>query len=176
MTSSAVFAAPVPSDRGDGIRSIDVLLVCMAALPMGLAIDRWFGLPPALTARCGGFGSLVGTLEWHWTCMPATSLMMLCAAPAWIGLKSWSMAGRPGRAAHDCRTDALSALCSHVSMLIGMAAASAPAPALPRSPGAHGRAARLSEPWLRHDLRNGRCLALRNAQHRRETAMRTTPS
>jgi hypothetical protein len=121
MTSSALFAAPARCDRGDSIRSIDVLLVCMAALPLGLVVDRWFGLLPALTARCGNFETILGTLEWHWACMPATSLIMLFAAPAWIGLKSWTMAGRPGRAAHDCRANALASLCCHVSMLTGMA-------------------------------------------------------
>ncbi len=121
MTSSAVFAVSAPSDRGNSIRSIDVLLVCMAALPLGLVIDRWFGLLPALTARCGNFESLLGALEWHWACMPATSLMMLSAAPAWISLKVFATAGRSGPARRDCRAGALGAIFCHVAMLAGMA-------------------------------------------------------
>ena len=138
MTSSAVFAAPAPSERGGGLRSIDVLLVCMAALPMGIAIDQWFGLLPALTARCGGIGSPLETLEWHWTSMPATSLMMLFAAPAWIGLKAFTTTGRSGHPRHDRPTGALAALFCHVSMLIGMALGLGAGPSL---------AALVGSPW-----------------------------
>jgi hypothetical protein len=138
MTSSALFAAPSPSDRGDSIRKIDLLLVCMAALPLGLVIDRWFGLLPALAARCGGFGSLLGTLEWHWACMPATSLMMLFAAPAWIGLKAFTTVVRSGLARHDCQTKALAALCCHSAMLAGMACGLGAGP---------GLAALAGRPW-----------------------------
>jgi hypothetical protein len=102
----------------------------MAALPLGLVIDRWFGLLPAVTARCGGFVSLLETLEWHWKCMPATSLAMLFAAPAWIGLKIWVTVGQPARATHDCRTNALAALGCHAAMLSGMSCGLASGPGL----------------------------------------------
>ena len=85
VTATASFAAPAPSCRGVGSETLDVMVICIAAFPIGLALDRWFGLLPALTARCGGFETFEGSLEWHWACMPATSLMMLFAAPAWIG-------------------------------------------------------------------------------------------
>ena len=121
MTASASFAASRPSRRGVSSETVDVMFICIAAFPIGLALDCWFGLLPALTARCGGFETVEGTLEWHWACMPATSLMMLFAAPAWIGLKAVTTAGRSGAARHDCQTKALAALCCHVAMLAGMA-------------------------------------------------------
>jgi hypothetical protein len=120
MTSSAPFATQAPSDRVAGVGSVNLLLVCMAALPLGLVLDRWFGLLPALTARCGAFETLRGTLEWHWAYMPATCLMMLFAAPAWIGLKAMT-AGRSRGAGHERRIDALAALGCHFAMLVGMA-------------------------------------------------------
>ena len=60
--------------------------------------------------------------------MPATSLMMLCAAPAWIGLRALS--DRFGGARHDCQTGTLAALCCHVSMLTGMACGLSAGPGL----------------------------------------------
>jgi hypothetical protein len=121
VTASASFAPPTPSHRGVSAETVDVMFVCTAAFPVGLVLDRWFGLLPALAARCGGFETFQGTLEWHWACMPATSLMMLCAAPAWIGLKALTTAGRPDPARRDCRTGALAALFCHVVVLAGMA-------------------------------------------------------
>ena len=130
MTSSVIFGAPAPSHRGGSIRSMDVLLVCMAALPLGLVIDRWFGLLPALTARCGGFESPLGMLEWHWACMPATSLMMLCAAPAWIGLRALARSRRSGAGRPHRPTGALAACACHLAMLIGIASALCAGPEL----------------------------------------------
>ena len=66
----------------------------MAALPFGLVLDGGFGLLPALSARCGGSGSLMATLEWHWASMPATCLTMLFAAP----LLDWPQGPGEGRA------------------------------------------------------------------------------
>ena len=94
MALSARSAARSPSCRSSGAETVALLFVCMAALPLGLAVDSRFGLRPMLTARCGGFETLRATLEWHWTQMPATCLMMLVAAPVWIGLKAWTTAGR----------------------------------------------------------------------------------
>jgi hypothetical protein len=121
MTTTASFAAPAPSYRSVSSETVDVTFICIAAFPIGLALDRWFGLLPALAARCGGFETFQGTLEWHWACMPATSLMMLCAAPAWIGLKTFTTPGRSGLAQHDRPTRTLAALFCHVAMLAGMA-------------------------------------------------------
>jgi hypothetical protein len=121
MTATASFAAPRPSRRGVSSETVDVMFICIAAFPIGLALDRWLGLLPALAARCGGFETLRGALEWHWACMPATSLMMLFAAPAWIGLKAFPTAVRSGPARHDCQTKVRGALCCHAAMLAGMA-------------------------------------------------------
>jgi len=136
MTAS--FAAPRPSHRGVSAETVDVMFICMAAFPLGLVLDRWFGLLPALAARCGEFETFEGTLEWHWACMPATSLMMLCAAPAWIGLKAFTTAGRSGPQRHDRRTGALAALLCHVAMLAGMACGLGAGP---------GLAALAGRPW-----------------------------
>ncbi len=121
MTATASFAATEPSHRGVSPETVDVMFICIAAFLIGLALDRWFGLLPALAARCGGFETFQGTLEWHWSCMPATSLMMLLAAPAWIGFKALTTAGRSSLARHVCRTGTLAALFCHVAMLAGMA-------------------------------------------------------
>jgi hypothetical protein len=118
MTATASFAAARPSHRGVGSEAVDVMFICIAAFPIGLALDRWFGLLPALAAPCGGFETLQGTLEWHWACMPATSLTMLLAAPGWIGLKALTIADRSLR--HDCRAGPLAALFCHAAMLAGM--------------------------------------------------------
>jgi hypothetical protein len=66
MTPIASFAAPTPSHRGVSSETVDVMFVCIAAFLLGLVLDGWFGLLPALAARCGGFKSFQGTLEWHW--------------------------------------------------------------------------------------------------------------
>jgi hypothetical protein len=138
MTATASFAAPAPSCRGVSSETLDVMVICIAAFPIGLALDRWFGLLPALTARCGGFETFEGSLEWHWACMPATSLMMLFAAPAWIGLKAFTTVVRSGLARHDCQTKALAALCCHAAMLAGMACGLGAGP---------GLAALAGRPW-----------------------------
>jgi hypothetical protein len=138
MTASASFAAPTPSHRGVSSETVEVMFICMAAFPLGLVLDRWFGLLPALTARCGGFETFEGTLEWHWACMPATSLMMLFAAPAWIGLRALTRVGRPVPARRDCRTGALAALFCHAAMLVGMACGLGAGP---------GLAALAGRPW-----------------------------
>ncbi len=143
MTSSNSFAAPTPSRRAVSVETLDVMLISAAAFPLGLVLDRWFGLLPALTARCGGFDTFLGTLKWHWACMPATSLMMLCAAPVWIGLKTFMTARRAGAEPHECRTGALAALFCHIAMLAGMACALGLGPslaALARSPWTSGAA------------------------------------
>jgi hypothetical protein len=123
MTSSACLAAPVPSRREITVRNTPLLFVGMAALPLGLLLDRRFGLLPALTARCGGSETLWGTLAWHWACMPATCLMMVFAAPAWIGIEALARGGRTGPARSDRPTVALAACACHLAMLLGMAAA-----------------------------------------------------
>lgn len=91
----------------------------MAALPFGLVLDGGFGLLPALTARCGGPGSLIAALEWHWAFMPATCLMMLFAAPVWIGLKALARAGQCD-ASVACGTRPIAAVGCHLAMLAGM--------------------------------------------------------
>ncbi len=138
MTTTASFAAPAPSCRGVSSETVDVMFICIAAFPIGLALDRWFGLLPVLTARCGGFETFRGTLEWHWACMPATLFMMLFAPPAWISLKALTAASRPGLALHDRRTGALAALCCHVAMLAGTACGLGAGP---------GLAALAGRPW-----------------------------
>ena len=121
MTLSDSFPAVSRSHRGISGENLHLLFVGTAALPLGLLLDRWFGLLPALTARCGGSETLWGTLVWHRACMPATCLMTMFAAPASIGLKAMTRVGRPGHARHDCRMDALAALRCHVAMLAAMA-------------------------------------------------------
>ena len=120
MTLSACFPAASLSCR-DSSENLRLLFVSAAALALGLLLDRWFGLLPALTARCGGSETLWGTLAWHWACMPATCLMMMFAAPAAIGCTAMSRVGRPGHAWRDCRADALAALRRHLAMLAAMA-------------------------------------------------------
>jgi hypothetical protein len=100
-----------------------LLFVGLTALPLGLLLDRRFGLLPALTLRCGGTETLLGALAWHWSCMPATCLMMLFAAPAWIGLEALAASRRPGAARRDRPTGALAACGCHLAMLLGMASA-----------------------------------------------------
>jgi hypothetical protein len=119
MTLSLSFKAPTPSPRGG--ETMRLLLVGMAALPLGLVLDRWFGLLPALTSHCGGSGTLLGTLAWHWACMPATCLMMLFAGPAWIAVEALAPVGRAGAAQRDGRSGAFAAGVCHVAMLAGMA-------------------------------------------------------
>ena len=120
MTLSVSFPAASPSRRGSA-ENLRLLFVGMTALALGLILDRWLGLLPALSARCGGSGTLWGTLAWHWACMPATCLMMMFAAPPSIGLNAMTRVGRPGHAWRDCRTDALAALRCHVAMPAAMA-------------------------------------------------------
>lgn len=117
MTSDACPAAPSPSHRPATVENGDLLIACMAALPLGLVLDHWFGLLPALADRCGGSDALLETLQWHWRCMPATCLMMLFAAPAWIGVKILVGPGAPRRRRWG---DYLAALGCHVAMLAGM--------------------------------------------------------
>jgi hypothetical protein len=119
MTWNAALAARAPSGRRFRFDNLDVLLACMAALPFGLALDGRLGLLPALNARCGGSGSLMAALEWHWACMPATCLMMLFVAPVWIGLKALARAGQ-GDARVACGTRPIAAVGCHVAMLAGM--------------------------------------------------------
>jgi hypothetical protein len=128
MTASASFAAARPPGPGISAETVDVMFICIAAFPIGLALDRWFGLLPALAARCGGFETLRATLEWHWACTPATSLMMLLAAPVWIGLKALTPADRSLR--HDYRAGPLAALFCHAAMLAGMVFGLAAGPSL----------------------------------------------
>jgi hypothetical protein len=130
MTSSACLAAPSPSRREIGARTTPLLFVGLTALPLGLLLDRRFGLLPALTARCGGTETLPGALAWHWACMPATCLMMLFAAPAWIGLEALARGRRPGVARRDRGTGAIAACGSHLAMLLGMASALGAGPEL----------------------------------------------
>jgi hypothetical protein len=130
MTSGACLAAPAPSRREIAARNTPLLFVGLAALPLGLLLDRRFGLLPALTARCGGPETLWGTLAWHWACMPATCLMMLFAAPAWIGLEALTASRRPGAARCDRPTGALAACGCHLAMLLGMASALGAGPEL----------------------------------------------
>jgi hypothetical protein len=115
-----------------------VLLACAAALPLGLVLDRWFGLLPALSARCGGSRTLWASLEWHWTCVPATCLTMLFGAPAWMGLKAMMTALRPTRSQHNCRNDTFAACACHLAMMAGMAGALGVGP---------GLAALAGSPW-----------------------------
>lgn len=112
MTASG----PLGCDRAGG----EIALVCAAALPLGLAVDRARGLLPALTTRCGGAESLWDALAWHWLCMPTTCLAMLLAPPAWIGLKL-TLATARNRAAPRGQTRR--AVGCHLMMLAGMAAA-----------------------------------------------------
>jgi hypothetical protein len=72
------------------------LFVGVTALALGLVLDGWLGLLPALSARCGGSETRRGRIAWHWACMPATCLMMMFAAPASIGLIAMMRVGRPG--------------------------------------------------------------------------------
>jgi hypothetical protein len=130
MTSSACLAAPSPSRREISGRNTPLLFVGLAALALGLLLDRRFGLLPALTARCGGPETLWGALAWHWACMPATCLMMLFAAPAWIGLEALAASRRPGSARRDRPTGALAACGCHLAMLLGMASALGAGPKL----------------------------------------------
>ena len=130
MTSSACLAAPSPSRREIGAGTTPLLFVGMAALPLGLILDRRFGLLPALTARCGGAETLLGALAWHWACMPATCLMMLLATPAWIGIEVLARSRRAGSARRDRGTGALAACGCHLAMLLGMASALGAGPEL----------------------------------------------
>ena len=130
MTSSACLAAPAPSRLEIGARNTPLLFVGLTALPLGLLLDRRFGLLPALTARCGGSETLWGALAWHWSCMPATCLMMLFAAPAWIGLEALARGGRAGSARRHRGTGALAACGCHLAMLLGMASALGAGPEL----------------------------------------------
>jgi hypothetical protein len=104
-----------------GDANAQVLLACAAALPLGLVLDRWFGLLPALSARCGGSQTLWASLEWHRACMPATCLAMLFAPPAWIGLKAMMRALSPSVSQHDCRHATFAACGCHLAMMAGMA-------------------------------------------------------
>ncbi len=119
MTWNAAFAVRAPSSRRFGFGNVDVFLACMAALPFGLLLDHRFGLLPALSARCGGSGSLMAALEWHWASMPATCLTMLFAAPVWIGLKALARAGQSD-ANRTCGTRPIAAFGCHLAMLGGM--------------------------------------------------------
>jgi hypothetical protein len=123
VISNTLLAAPLPTRRRVMGENADVALACMAALPLGLVLDRSFGFLPALAARCGASDTFWGTLEWHWACMPATCLMMLAAAPAWIGLKVLSRFDGFGGSWQDRRSDKLAALGCHLAMLAGMACA-----------------------------------------------------
>jgi hypothetical protein len=101
----------------------------MAALPLGLLLDRRFGQLPALTTQCGAADTLLGSLEWHWACMPATCLLMVFAAPACVCLKSMANVWR-GSPQFARRTEGLAALCCHFVMLAGMASALLAGPSL----------------------------------------------
>jgi hypothetical protein len=133
--SNACRAAASPPDRRITHENADVLIVCVAALPLGLGLDQWFGHLPALTAYCGESVTLLGMLEWHWACMPLTCLMMLFAAPAWIGLKALA---RPHAHQQHRWRNAVAPLACHSAMLIGMAWALGAGPSL---------AALVAVPW-----------------------------
>jgi len=62
--------------------------------------------------------------------MPATCLMMLLAAPAWIGLEALARSRRPGAARRGRPTGAIAACACHLAMLLGMAAALGAGPEL----------------------------------------------
>jgi hypothetical protein len=130
MTSSACPSAPSPSRRQIAAGNTPLVFVGLTALPLGLLLDRRFGFLPALTARCGGTETLLGALAWHWTCMPATCLMMLLATPAWIGIEVLARSRRAGSARRDRGTGALAACFCHLAMLVGMASALGAGPEL----------------------------------------------
>ncbi len=165
MTSSACLAAPAPSRREIAARNTPLLFVGLTALPLGLLLDRRFGLLPALTARCGGAETLLGALRWHWSCMPATCLMMLFAAPAWIGIEALARAGRAGSARRDRGTGALAACGCHLAMLIGMASTLGAGPELvgARRPAVDRRRGDRGD-GVRHGWRNGSGVRVRSDQ------------
>jgi hypothetical protein len=133
--SNACHAAAWQPYRRIPHENAEVLIVCVAALPLGLALDQWFGFLPAITAYCAASTTLPGMLELHWTCMPVTCLVMLFAAPAWIGLK---VLARPRAHQQNRWWDAVAPLACHSAMLIGMACALGAGPSL---------AALVAVPW-----------------------------
>lgn len=119
MTQNALAATPPPAGK-----NMEMFAVCSAAMAIGFLLDRGFGWPPALTAPCGGSQTLWAMIAWHWRCMPATTMLMLFAGPAWLGLDALTTIGRKrGAPRHECGDRPLAALGCHFAMLAGMASA-----------------------------------------------------
>ena len=119
--SAVVHRARSPARSQAAGQSADALLAGMAALALGLILDRSFGLLPALSARCGGSGAVWQTLEWHFACMPATFLTMAFAAPVCFGLRALATTGRGRVSRRRLGAGALAELSRHLAMLAGMA-------------------------------------------------------
>ena len=116
---------------------------------LGLLLDRWFGLLPALTARCGGSETLWGTLAWHWACMPATCLMMMFSPRRRRSASTAMAVGSADPATHGVTVERTRSPRSAATLRCWprWRAAFPSALTLPRSPACRGRAVWRSRRW-----------------------------